>query len=317
MSANKSPASSATERFANSTLSVSRRPPQSQSQAPNQNQIPVLNEFVENDEEQGEEKQEYQEEEVIDYEGTYDDDQQNQSYNPDNEYQGEEYYEENNVIVADDDASHHKLVDPELPLVDDDPRDHGKRIKTRGKGRNTESFDPTSTLVRPEMRIIVGPNSDVYGSMLKHDDVVIVPDFFCHRDDWAIYYKLIEEMRDGQSRGEKEAEWISWHEGAHLITKNPDVSPTYLEIQQRICTYFNIPMQSIGTRFNWYRDSSDWKPFHHDSAAYNPQRAQTQNMTVGVSFGSTRELAFLNVKNGTKLYFPQVFSILNSVPSIT
>ena len=166
------------------------------------------------------------------------------------------------------------------------------------------------------MRIIVGPNSDTYGSLLKHDDVVIVPDFFCHRDDWALYYKLIEEIRECQAQGEKDSEWISWHEGSHLITKNPNNSQTYQDIQQRISHYFSIPMESVGTRFNWYRDSSDWKPFHHDSAAYNEQRAQNQNITVGVSFGSTRELAFLNVKNGTKLYFPQVSSTIKSVLSI-
>jgi hypothetical protein len=195
--------------------------------------------------------------------------------------------------------------DPLLPPMNDDPRD-GKRIKKKGKGRNTESFDPSTTLVRPDMRILVGPNADVYGSVLKHDDVVIVPDFFCQRDDWSLYYKLIDEMRDCQAHGEKDSQWISWHEGSHLISKNPNGSSTYQEIQSRIAQYFKIPMQSVGTRFNWYRNSTDWKPFHHDSAAYNHQRAQNQNITVGVSFGSTRELAFLNVKNGTKIYFPQV-----------
>ena len=49
--------------------------------------------------------------------------------------------------------------------------------------------------------------------------------------------------------------------------------------------------------------------------AFNPQRAKTQNITVGVSFGATRELAFLRAtdENNNKsqqqqdcrLYFPQ------------
>lgn len=69
--------------------------------------------------------------------------------------------------------------------------------------------------------------------------------------------------------------------------------------------YFDITRTSVGTRFNWYRDSSDWKPFHHDSAAFNAQRAKNQNITVGVSFGSTRELAFLSARTGEKIYFPQ------------
>ena len=32
--------------------------------------------------------------------------------------------------------------------------------------------------------------------------------------------------------------------------------PAYL-----LCTYLQA------TRLNWYRDSSEWKPFHHDAAA--------------------------------------------------
>ena len=34
--------------------------------------------------------------------------------------------------------------------------------------------------------------------------------------------------------------------------------------------------------------------------------AQNQNITVGVSFGATRELAFLHAATGNKIYFPQV-----------
>ena len=44
------------------------------------------------------------------------------------------------------------------------------------------------------MRVRVGPNKPVFNKPLKHDDVVVVPDFFCDEDDWDIYYKLIEEM---------------------------------------------------------------------------------------------------------------------------
>ena len=201
-----------------------------------------------------------------------------------------------------------------LPVLDDDPRNkenaERQRVGQKSGGRNTESFDPKSTLVRPEMRIVVGPNQESYGKSLKHDDVLIVPEFFCKEDDWTLYYKLIEEMRGVQATGSKQSEWISWHEGAHLITKNPADSPTFNMIQNKIAAYFNIAQKSVGTRFNWYRDSSDWKPFHHDSAAFNPQRAKNQNITVGVSFGSTRELAFIHAENKTKIYFPQVMSVM-------
>lgn len=148
--------------------------------------------------------------------------------------------------------------------------------------------------------------------------MVIVPELFGKEDDWSTYYQLVQEMRD-LSESKDSAKWISWHEGAHLISKNPKGCPTYEKIVDRLCEYFNISKSNVGTRFNWYRDSSDWKPFHHDSAAFNPQRAKNQNITVGASFGSMRELAFIRASeekqdqqqqqqqkgNKCRLYFPQ------------
>ena len=37
--------------------------------------------------------------------------------------------------------------------------------------------------------------------------------------------------------------------------------------------------------FNWYRDGSDWKPFHHDAAALNPRMAEKQNCDFADLFG--------------------------------
>ena len=158
----------------------------------------------------------------------------------------------------------------------------------------------------------MGKKQEQYGKPLKHDDIVIVPDFFCDEDDWGLYYKLIEEMRDEQAKGVKGAEWTSWAEGAHLISQNPSNSPTFKMVQDKISHYFSIPQTSVGTRFNWYRDSTDWKPFHHDSAAFNPKRAANQNITIGASFGSSRELALLHAKDGSKVYFPQTNGMLFS-----
>ena len=63
-------------------------------------------------------------------------------------------------------------------------------------------------------------------------------------------------------------------------------------------------------RYNHYRDMTNWKPFHHDAAALDktagggrgkgmhrggggrPPMCESQNMTVGVSFGETRQAAF-------------------------
>jgi len=207
--------------------------------------------------------------------------------------------------------------DPNLDQLNDDPRgtDPTQRItktaKRNGNGRNTESFDPASTLVRPALRVWVGSKSDKkFTKPLKHDDVVIIPELFGPESNWDIYYKLVSEMRTLQANNVKGSEWQSWHEGAHLISKNPVGSETFEMVIEKLCEYFSIRRKSVGTRFNWYRDSSDWKPFHHDSAAYNPKRAKDQNITVGVSFGARRELAFLHAtpqQNGDKckIYFPQ------------
>lgn len=108
--------------------------------------------------------------------------------------------------------------------IADDPRVDEKKgskvSKKFGGGRNTESFDPKSTLVRPDMRVVIGPNRPVLGRAIKHDDVIVVPEFFCQEDDWSIYHDLISEMREAQAAHEPKSEWMSWHEGAS-ITDSP------------------------------------------------------------------------------------------------
>lgn len=210
--------------------------------------------------------------------------------------------------------------DPRLAQLDDDPRSKdsplGKAQRAalgeRGlSGRNSASFDPKSTLVRPAMRVLVGSSQLAeYKNELRHDDVVIVPDFYCAEDDWQVYYDLIREMRKLQEKKIQDSQWKSWHEGAHLLSPNPEGSKTYQKIIARMCEYFSIAPGTRGTRFNWYRDGSDWKPFHHDSAAFNAKRARNQNCTVGISFGASRELAFRHANNGDLVYFPQTNGML-------
>lgn len=112
--------------------------------------------------------------------------------------------------------------DEKLGDVHDDPRGEDptqritKKASGRGNGRNTESFDPASTLVRPDLRIHIGSNRiNKYNKPLKHDDVVIVPEMFGEEENWDLYYKLVQEMRDFQNSNDdnKNSEWISWHEG--------------------------------------------------------------------------------------------------------
>lgn len=176
------------------------------------------------------------------------------------------------------------------------------------ESRGPES-KPKSWPARPSMRIITvpapGPDPKPYARAVSHDDVIVVPEFICKEDDWGLYYQLIKEVRESQAAGLRNSEWLSWHEGAHLLSKNPTGSKTFEWIQRRMCDYFSVAAGDQGTRFNWYRDASDWKPFHHDSAAFNPDRAKNQNCTIGISFGAARELAFRHAKTGELIYFPQ------------
>ena len=36
-------------------------------------------------------------------------------------------------------------------------------------------------------------------------------------------------------------------------------------VLDKATSFFGMDVKA--TRFNWYRDSNDWKPFHHDAAA--------------------------------------------------
>ena len=143
------------------------------------------------------------------------------------------------------------------PNTQEDPRGEDpthritQKASKRGAGRNTESFDPASTLVRPDVRVLVGnPNHKTFSKPLKHDDVVIVPELFGGEDDWNTYYELVEELTKLQQDKVKGSEFISWHEGAHLICKSPDQSPKFQEIIARLCEYFNIDASSAGTCVN-------------------------------------------------------------------
>lgn len=63
-------------------------------------------------------------------------------------------------------------------------------------------------------------------------------------------------------------------------------------------------MKAQATRLNWYRNNSEWKPFHHDAAAIKKDKAKTQNITVGVSFGVERSVAFQHAKTNSVTAFP-------------
>jgi hypothetical protein len=158
-------------------------------------------------------------------------------------------------------------------------------------GRNTESFDATTTLSRPDMRVCVGdPHAQHFGSRVKHDDIIIVPGFYCNENDLSVYEKINAEITD----------WKPWHGNCHYISEEPHLSPTFNDVVERVCSYFRLT--SPVCRLNYYKNNSSWKPFHHDMAAYSPE--SVANISVGISFGCERELAFLDTASSRRIYFP-------------
>ena len=103
--------------------------------------------------------------------------------------------------------------------------------------------------------------------------------------------------------------WKTWNRNAHLVAGGYKFSiwkkkcPILNLIIDRIRFYFKMDIKK--TRLNWYRDQSDWKPYHHDSPAIRPEKYKNkQNTTVGVSFGNERHISFMENKSKKVITFP-------------
>lgn len=139
---------------------------------------------------------------------------------------------------------------------------------------------------------------DRYCSNLSNDykkildgGAVYLPNFFCKRRDYTIFNKLMDELSDKEGV----IEWSKHHK-----YENPEFSETFNNIVNTMAKHFNVDV--IQTRMNIYKDSRDWKPFHHDKHAYADHR---EDYTMGASFGDTRELEFLHEESDNKFSFPQ------------
>jgi hypothetical protein len=131
-------------------------------------------------------------------------------------------------------------VDPELRPLADDPRidsDGVKHRKERGGARNTESFDPASTLVRPDMRIIVGPKQSALASLSSMTTLLSCPIFSAKKMIGPCTTSLSKKCAPFKRKGVPQSEWTAWAEGAHLISHNPSQSATF----QMVFSFFMMP----------------------------------------------------------------------------
>ncbi len=166
--------------------------------------------------------------------------------------------------------------------------------------KNTTDFKPSHNPV--DMRIMIHTDGDKYKMPVSSNDIILVKNLFPSNDD--IYNKLNQEIN--QSMINTDELWKSWHGDTHYIADDnlnwKQKCPTFNLVLDKIASFFNMEIKA--TRLNYYSDSKEWKPFHHDAAAVKQDKAATQNFTVAVSFGLEREVAFQHAKNGTVISFP-------------
>lgn len=182
------------------------------------------------------------------------------------------------------------------------PKKNNKK-RNRLIKKNTESFEPDHT--PPDLRLYVEDGKkDIYPRHYDERDVVLINNMFSEFKPNEIYDKLLEEIK---TTGSEEEIWKLWHGDTHYIADDrrpgwKEKCPTFSMVVDRIAKYFEMDVKA--TRFNLYRDAKEWKPFHHDSAAVDPKKAKTQNLTVGISFGSVRDAAFQHAKARTVVSIP-------------
>lgn len=193
--------------------------------------------------------------------------------------------------------------------------------------KNTEVFQP---MVKPiDLRVVLDTRSSTKEGMsfpnLTSRDLLLSPNLFNDFGQFEIYNQLVKEIQNCSL--EQDNLLKLWHgndkiPGTHLIADDHIAwkhnCPTFNMVIRRLQRAFNMNIKT--TRFNWYREPDHWKPFHHDKSFIDPTVSNTQNFTVAVSFGSTKDVAFEHSETRTVISSPQpdstVYSFTNDTNAI-
>ena len=171
------------------------------------------------------------------------------------------------------------------------------------KRRNTISF--TLDYTPPDLRVQFGNGVwPRFPYEISEHDVIMIPVLFhdIFSNIKQAYDLLMNEMNYD--------DFCAWHgnkelDGTHWIlndkAKCKDRSVLFHKVVDRIANYFNMDIHA--TRYNLYEKGDEWKPYHFDAAAIDPEKARKQNITIGVSFGAERSISFQHAKNGTRVDF--------------
>ncbi|EGZ20306.1 hypothetical protein PHYSODRAFT_245864 [Phytophthora sojae] len=185
-----------------------------------------------------------------------------------------------------------------------------KNERRQATKKNTESFEPMTKPVDLRITYDLGSKDDKFSTPLTARDVVLVPNLFSDFKKGELYAKLMHELDNCGIPREQLLKM--WHgnnkiDGTHLIVDDHSSwkakCPTFDLMTDRLKQFFSLDIKA--TRFNWYKDTSQWKPFHFDAAAVKPHIAAIQNFTVGISFGATRDAAFEHAETKTVVSVPQ------------
>lgn len=153
-----------------------------------------------------------------------------------------------------------------------------------------------------DMRIMIGDkNTEKYNNIVETRDIILIPNFICEENDYSLYEKIIQEI---ETIGIENI-WKLWHNDTHFIADDNAVwknkCPTFNMIINKLQSYFDIDIKQ--TRLNWYKDSSDWKPNHHDKVAIGDRNLK-KPITVSISLGATRDVIFEHSITKTTVLFP-------------
>jgi hypothetical protein len=177
---------------------------------------------------------------------------------------------------------------------------------SKGSQQTLEIKNQASTFIRKMMKDSWIAQTD--GQLLAdtvpalEGGCVYLPGFICGPKDFSTLKALTGDLQHclDARREEEGGRMVHWSQ--HLKFENPDFSHTFNGVLDQLDHYFDVEI--LATRLNFYRDGSDFKPFHHDSHAYG-SNGKKEDFTVGVSFGSTRELSFRHEVSGQTFSFPQ------------
>lgn len=128
---------------------------------------------------------------------------------------------------------------------------------------------------------------------------------FCEKGDLKFFGRLLAEIEDSglwRSRGQRH-EWSIAPEGGQRTTgrmKGEDLQtleklPAHRHVLEHLAVLFNA--EPLSWWINLYPSGRDTKNFHKDNFG--------QGITIGASFGATRDLSFRHDTCGDEFAFPQ------------